>query len=161
MVGRKAVPDALKILRGNPGRRPLNKHAPNPKRGEPEMPSYLDKDAQREWKRVAPMLVRLGVLTEADGSLLAGYCEVIGQLAQVNRALKKCGNKLLCEKVTVDMDGGSHVEVKQNPLVVIKRNLLQQVRPYCTEFGMSPSSRARMTVPTVESVDPEEDFLNA
>jgi len=160
MAGRKPVPEALKLLRGNPGKRPLNKRAPNPRRVEPEMPSFLDKDARKEWRRVAPTLVRLGVLTEVDGTLFAGYCELVSGLAQCNRALKKCGNKMLTEKTTVDMDGGTNIEVKQNPLVVMKRQLIQQIRPYCTEFGMTPSSRAKIQVPGLQSVDPQEDFLN-
>ena len=160
MAGRKPVPDALKLLRGNPGKRPISKRTPNPRRIEPPMPSFLDKDARREWRRVAPVLVRLGVLTEADGMVFAGYCELVSGLAQVNRALKKCKNKMLTEKITVDMDGGSHVEVKQNPLMVMKRQLLQQIRPYCTEFGMTPSSRAKIQVSGLEVVDPQEDFLN-
>jgi len=86
--------------------------------------------------------------TRASGTLDGGRWILLFRVlrlyalnVRVSRALKKCGQKMLCEKTTVDMDGGTNIEVKQNPLVVQKRQILAQMRGYIAEFGLSPSSR--------------------
>ena len=75
MQGRKPIPTAVKELRGNPGHRPLGDREPQPKVGEPPMPSGLSRYAKQAWKRIVPILLDMGVLTVADGDALMLYCE--------------------------------------------------------------------------------------
>jgi len=75
MQGRKPIPTAVKELRGNPGHRPLGDREPQPKVGEPPMPSGLSRYAKQAWKRMVPILLDMGVLTVADGDALMLYCE--------------------------------------------------------------------------------------
>src|SRR4051812_32697332 len=59
MQGRKPTPAALKLIQGNPGKRPIRQE-PQPERGDlPEPPEFLAEDAKAEWRRVAPELYRL------------------------------------------------------------------------------------------------------
>ena len=44
--GRKPKPTALKVLEGNPGKRPLNDHEPIPPKGELKCPSWLLPEAK-------------------------------------------------------------------------------------------------------------------
>lgn len=188
MAGRKNIPTNLKILRGNPGKRALNKNEPTPG-GMPNCPSHLDKMAKKEWKRFAPILHRLGLLTEVDGPAFAAYCQQYSlwvtiqkelsrqgaQLSLVRKALleeAKAGNKkaeqslsalpetnLLVQDYKVDLTGLEHIDMKQNPLIIMARQTLQMIRAYCTEFGMTPSSRGRIQVGTGKEIDPMEEFL--
>ena len=73
--GRKPKPTALKVLEGNPGKRPLNDHEPIPPKGELKCPSWLLPEAKKEWKRLASSLEAMGVLTMADLTAFAGYCQ--------------------------------------------------------------------------------------
>lgn len=68
MPGRPPVPTALKILRGNPGRRPLNPTEPKPPIPEecPPCPPWLGRIARAFWEDQAPIHYRLGTLTSAD-----------------------------------------------------------------------------------------------
>jgi len=52
-AGRKRKPTVLKVLEGNPGKRPLNKNGPKPKPVAPKTPKHLNSVAKKEWKRVA------------------------------------------------------------------------------------------------------------
>lgn len=72
---RERIPTTLKLLRGNPGRRPLPKNEPQPAVGA-QPPPWLSEVARYEWLRKAPMLEALGVLTVADEDALATYCEL-------------------------------------------------------------------------------------
>ena len=58
------VPFPLKVLRGNPGKRPM-KREPQPEQHAdvPEPPAFITGYAADEWWRSAPELHRLGLLT--------------------------------------------------------------------------------------------------
>ena len=66
MAGRRPKPTAVKELAGNPGKRPLNRVEPRPPASSTRVPRGLGEEAAKFWRRYAPMLAGLGVLTEAD-----------------------------------------------------------------------------------------------
>lgn len=72
--GRKPIPTEIKILEGNPSKRPLNTHEPKPLKKAPPCPKWLEAEAKKEWRRLAKALEAMGVLTEADMAAFAGYC---------------------------------------------------------------------------------------
>uniref|UniRef100_A0A6M3KE66 Putative terminase n=1 Tax=viral metagenome TaxID=1070528 RepID=A0A6M3KE66_9ZZZZ len=134
MRGRKTKPTHLKIVTGNPGHRPLNENEPQPAKVMPECPSHLDTGAKKEWKRVAPMLFQIGVLSEIDGTMLATYCQLYSDWVKVSKEKKKKDFELV--------NGG-----RQNSLMLIQAALVKDIRSMCSEFGMTPSSRGRLQVP--------------
>ena len=73
--GRKPTPTAIKELEGNPGKRKLNENEPKPERKAPACPKWLDKDARKEWHRLAKKMEAIGVLTEVDMAAFAAYCQ--------------------------------------------------------------------------------------
>lgn len=136
MTGRPR-PTALKIIEGNPGKRPLNKAEPMPERGMPACPVWLDSGARREWRKVAPHLEKLGLLTLLDGAALACYCQAMSNLAAAQKVLRVKGN-------TVRTPSGY---IQQRPEVTIVQRNMALVRAFCGEFGFTPASRGRMTMP--------------
>ncbi len=50
MRGRKPKPTAMKMLEGNPGRRPINGAEPKPPTSTPTCPAHLSPTAKTEWK---------------------------------------------------------------------------------------------------------------
>ncbi len=162
------VPTSLRVIRGNPGKRPLPANEPRPEAVAPPIPSGLDPLARREWKRLAPTFVRLGVLTEADGMAFASLCTASAAVSRINAALRKCKYAVLTEKVSFleqkSEEGRSNevmaTELKINPLYAQQRLALQTLRFWCQEFGTTPSSRGKIQVPGGGGVDPQEDYLN-
>lgn len=149
MRGRKPKPTHLKILEGNPGKRPLNKNEPKPMPIAPKCPHWLSPEAKREWKRVAPELERLGLLTQIDRAALAAYCQAYARWREVEEVIRKQG-------LTLTTESGY---VMPRPEVKIAEKAMQTIRAFCSEFGLTPSSRSRMTLPEVE--DDAEDFFAA
>lgn len=147
VVGKKPHPTNLKILNGNPGKRPLPKNEPKPTPIAPRCPQFLHKDAKREWKRIVPELERLGLLTVVDMAALVGYCESWAQYKEAIEFIHDNGSVYELER----KEGG--VYLQQYPQVSIANKALLQIRAFCTEFGMTPSSRARMSVPGAEDPD--------
>ena len=148
MRGRKPIPTALKLLHGNPGRRPLNRAEPvaPPHDGTP--PAYLTGAAADEWRRLVPELHRLGILSTLDGDALALYCETWARWRQAEAEILKGGMVLR----------GRHGPIP-SPYVAIASRLAGQLRAPLVEFGMTPSARARVkATPAPTSADPFAAF---
>ena len=76
---RPAKPTALKIIQGNPGKRPLNKHEPKPTPGC-KKPAFVKGRCARVWNQYAPELERLGLLTSVDGPMFAAWCLLVTKM---------------------------------------------------------------------------------
>jgi phage terminase small subunit len=81
MRGRKPVPSALKLLRGNPGRRKAVREVEPPVGAE--APAWLPADARAHWDRIAPGLVGVGLLTILDADSLAIYCTLLAYFVRL------------------------------------------------------------------------------
>ena len=90
--GRKPKPTALKVLEGNPGKRPLNDHEPIPPKGELEVPVVASARGQKEWKRLASSLEAMGVLTMADLTAFAGYCQAYARWKEAEEFITQHGS---------------------------------------------------------------------
>src|SRR5688500_15568802 len=93
MKGRRPTPPALRVLRGNPRKRPINAGEPRPGPLPPGLapPAWLAPDAAGEWRRLAAVLEPLGVLTETDADALAAYCEAFTTWKQATQRLRQFG----------------------------------------------------------------------
>jgi P27 family predicted phage terminase small subunit len=141
--GPSPQPTALKVLRGNPGHQRLNRREPKPRPVAPKCPAWLDHDAKREWRRILPELDRVGLLTSVDMAALAGYCQAFSRWKEAERVLTEEGLVFSTEK-------GYLVP---RPEVAIAKTYLGFVKTFCAEFGLTPSSRGRMTLPEVDDDD--------
>lgn len=148
MRGPKPIPTALKLVRGNPGCRPLNKNEPQPTRGVGPCPEGLSDVARAEWGKVVPELERLGMLALVDSPSLEAYCDAIAVMREARREIKKHGI----------MTEGERGYVK-NPAVAIQKEAALLVRQFAAEFGLTPSARVRLKAPEAPKRDALEDFL--
>ncbi len=148
MKGSRPKPTALKILQGNPGGRPINTHEPKFELTVPDCPIELNADAKLEWSRLAPHLLRMGLITEADRSAFAGYCQAYGRWIEAERYLATEGELLVTDK-------GNTV---QNPRLWVANRALEQMYKFMVEFGLTPSSRTRLKVNPL-SEDEMDAFL--
>lgn len=147
--GRKPVPTVLKILRGNPGKRPLPTGEPKPAQTLPEPPAHLGPVALVEWHRLATELHRVGILTMADRTTLAAYCQLYEQWVYAEQYIKT-------QLVIVDKPTG---KIIQNPMIRIAHRTLELMRGYIVELGLSPASRVKLAKGEVSVDDPLEQFL--
>lgn len=146
MRGPKPTPTTLRVLRGNPGRRPLNRGEPKPLTGDMAPPSWLSGHALDEWNRLAPVLYRLGLLTEIDGQALASYCETWARWREAEDKIKEFGMVIK----------GRHGNPVISPFVAVATRSMHQLKAFLIEFGMTPSSRSRIS--TGDSDEPVDAF---
>ena len=140
--GRPAKPTAVKLLEGNPGQRRI-KPEPQPARGVPSCPAWLDPDAKREWRRVTPELDRLGVLTLIDRAALSAYCQAAARVMQAERVLTDKG--LTAETYREGLDGDMYLTgIVTRPEVGIALKYYGVMKTYLVEFGLTPASRTKL-----------------
>ncbi len=148
MTGPAPKPTFLRVLNGNPSRRPLNENEPKPKKEMPSCPGHLNKEAKKEWKRISKKLFNLGLLTEIDGQALALYCQAWANWKDACEHIEKTGMIIRASKNNYPI---------LNPYLSIANKAFDQMRMLLSEFGMTPASRSRVGVqPKVKKDDLEE-----
>ena len=153
MRGRKPTPRVIKLLTNNPGRRPINQHEPTPalvpKKRQP--PAWLDAAAKREWRRLAPILVRHGLLTELDVDALTAYCAAWVTWRGATDKMRTFG-------IVIQTKTGFPI---QSPYVPIANRAMAIMKGLMAEFGMTPSSRSWVSAtpdPASQPVNPLDRF---
>jgi P27 family predicted phage terminase small subunit len=141
MRGRKPKPTALKVVQGNPGRRPLNKLEPKPEPGIPVCPSWLSSKGKFAWKEISTLLGDMRVLTKADRKALELLCDAYSEYRDARAVIQKDGATY--EAIT---EAGSII-VRSRPEVAISSDAWRRVKTMLSEFGLTPSSRSRIQVP--------------
>lgn len=146
-------PTVVKLLRGNPGRRALNRREPVPE-GLAECPGWLLAEGKREWARMSPWLEKMGMLSAADRAAFAQYCQAWARWQQAEVELMKAEET---EGITFTTDKGYHA---QSPWVGMAQKWFDKCAKSSARFGFSPSDRAGLIAPNVkDDVDDMEALL--
>jgi P27 family predicted phage terminase small subunit len=162
MPGRKAKPIAAIEAEGNKGR---YTKAELERRRDAEIkpdsdnircPSWLKGEGKKEWERIAGELEELGLLTNIDIGSLAICCDAYGKYVVATRQIKN--KELLLEHV----NAAGKRNMVANPIINIAVKYADLYKKYMTEFGLSPSARARLLAPKdgADDEDDEDDILD-
>jgi P27 family predicted phage terminase small subunit len=112
------------------------------KPGVPACPRHLNAVARKEWRRVVPELQAAGVLKRIDAAVLAGYCVAWADWVKACEVIEAEGH-------TTTTSNGN---VVQSPWVGIRNTSAKIMHRFAVEFGLTPSSRAR-----VDADKPDDD----
>ena len=151
--GPPPTPTHLRMLRGNPGKRPANTREPQPRKDIPRCPAWLSGEAKKVWRRMVPELKRMGILTVVDGDALAAYCQTYARWKAAEQFIQQHG-----EVYPIRDDNGRVKYMQQFPQVSVSRNLLQLLKSYQQEFGLTPSARTRIEVGRPNELEDDEAF---
>ena len=174
--GRPRTPTALKALRGNPGRRPLPDREPVYVLALPEPPKHLDAVAVRRYQVVGEMLLKSGVMTEADMGILAMYAESWSNWIQSSVEVRKdLARQRAIEKQWGGMADVTEAEellakrldrlerraMQEGPAVRRQREEKLMLDRLGGQLGLSPAMRTRVhaTKPETER-DPMAELLS-
>lgn len=131
-------PTALKVARGNPGKRALNHEEPSFGPATTEAPLDLGGRALEEWNRHASTLINAGVLTVCDLTGFATYCRLVGEEQEWR------------ERVATTKGGKLKLAYHRHVL-----KIRDQQKAYMKEYGITPSSRSG--VRAVKPTDPADE----
>ena len=137
----------------------------------PECPDWLCKTAQAEWMRIVPHLLSCGLLSHLDMAALALYCQSYGRYVELEQGMtariKSYEDKgvdyveaVRTAFIDVTPNGYSQISALASTL----RNLKEEVLRHLAQFGMSPSSRTRVTItnqPELPGIEPSPQPSNS
>ena len=130
--GRKKKPTLLKLVTGNPGRRPINPREPEPAPGEFIAPDWLDEEGRKKW---ADVLNNCRWITPVDADTLALYCDSYSHYLKAQR--------LSIKTPVVKTPEG---KLSKNPAWTARNEAFQQMRSAGSELSLSPSARSGIRV---------------
>ena len=147
--GPKPTPAALKAVTGSRLRLAADLgEGINPPVAVPPMPRHLAGPARAEWKRIAPHLLELGLVTKLDRAPLTVYCQSWGDYVVLSQQLaaerKAC---VAAGKPETDAYWRVLPSGIARPTVVVKlvQDAEARVDRALAHFGLSPAQRSRVT----------------
>ncbi len=151
-MANRPKPSHLKLVRGNPGKRAVNKREPKPRREIPSPPAHLSDRGKVAWGKVSVILDRMGVLTEADAFALEMLCETYADILDARENLQ--GGRYQ----TVITKSGDSME-RARPALSDLQDADRRFRAWLVEFGLTPSARSRVKTEGEKEEDPLAEFL--
>jgi P27 family predicted phage terminase small subunit len=136
-TGPPRKPTVLKIVAGTYRKDRAVSNEPKPKLEAPFCPSHLDGEAKKEWRRIVPELLSLGLLSKIDRASLAAYCQAYGRWVEAEKKLTRPEDWTTISPKGYEM---------QSPYLAIANRALEHMRVFLLEFGMTPASRSRIHV---------------
>ena len=153
--GRRAKPRAIKELAGTFR---ADQHNPNEPTlpvfdKVPACPKHLQGEARKAWRRTARVVVQMGILTEADLPAMEAYC--------VTYAIWKEAHEKLVEFGIMHRNASGR-GFAPSPYLRVLEDTSKQMRGWMLEFGITPSSRSRVSKAKAEEEDESFDdyFFN-
>ncbi len=173
--GPKPLPANVHALRGNPSRLPLDRlrDAVEPDVEIPDCPKHLLPEARKFWRRLTPELEKLGLISKIDQAALALACQEwawwVWHEEQLQRDIKLAEAKReaweqieATRKAEAEATGAMFVpgvwtggngferatpngSTTYSPHWVARNRHVLLLDKFLASFGMSPSSRGRVT----------------
>lgn len=134
--GPQPTPTSVLAARGSWRAKARQESEPPRIEGVPERPSWLTGEAKRLWENLVEWLDRMGVLSSADVTAMARYCQYWHEWTEATKVIRKKGY----DQEVVDKNG--NVLVMDRPEVARHLKLGEQLDRLEKQFGLTPASRA-------------------
>lgn len=141
MKGRKPKDLSIRLLSGNPGKRPLRNEGSSRTSDEPfvlselDKPDWLNKDESEEWDRLVSRL--RPIFSSADAGMVTVAVNAYSQMRAASKVLKKGLTYTTKNKHGQKM-------IRQRPEVGILQQARMAYHRALAELGASPVARTRV-----------------
>jgi P27 family predicted phage terminase small subunit len=153
----KRLPTELKKQRGTLRKDRLNENEPKLPSVIPPIPTWLSEDGQKAFSELSNLLHDMSVLTQADELALTLLCDAYSEYKNA----KEVVNQLGATVEIMSREGNSKPTIR--PEVQIANQAFVRVFQLLKEFGLTPSSRAKVNAIENASSTPDvkiENFFN-
>lgn len=149
MSGRKPIPRAIKVARGNPGKRPLSDSEPTPSSAEPNPPLWLPENAVEHFNTLAARLAELRILSRSHTEAMAIAALRMAEIAELSADVAENGRTYQ----TTTQTGG--VMNRTRPEVAQLSEAQRHLQSLLSEFGLTPSASTKVkTAPKTARTNP-------
>jgi P27 family predicted phage terminase small subunit len=149
--GPKPEPAAIKEQKAS-SRRPIGKDPvvvdgadeAAPKASRVEAPEWLKKDGLAVWNRLAPRLIGMNLLGQADAETFARYCRNFARWFKMQKVLDEEGEVYETETYGNGETDRRSVLKRAHPAYLIADRLERQLNAAEANFGLNPAERQRI-----------------
>lgn len=114
----------------------------------PDPPEWIGKAGAEEWKSKCDLLDRMNMLHKTDLGLLAALCREWGNYVEAEKERSVVDRYYEVENPKT----GAISYIGIHPAHTIAQQHLKAYITLCNEFGFSPASRSRISMPTDEKI---------
>ncbi|MGI8746316.1 MAG: P27 family phage terminase small subunit [Bryobacteraceae bacterium] len=165
--GTLPTPTKIRILNGNPSRRPLPVNEPQFAPGIPDRPKGMSADARKRWDALVAEIANAGVLRRVDGGALGMLCEDLAMLDTLRQGLAAQAREITkkAKEKKQQISGNALTALSRTTegrrTFSTIRELTGQIIIQRREFGLTPSSSTRVQAsgPGAQFIDPLEQAL--
>jgi P27 family predicted phage terminase small subunit len=151
--GPPPTPTALKLVKGNPGKRELNKREPRATGSLGAPPDHLGAVGKAAWRNLVNVIAGMNLESGSDRRALELLVSTYEEWREARALVVEHG--LTYERLTAQ---GEKIIVAR-PEVAIAADAMRRLHRQLLEFGLTPSARSRVEAGEKETVDPMEEFL--
>jgi P27 family predicted phage terminase small subunit len=163
--GRNKKPTVMKVLEGTYRKDRANLNEPKIKEVKiPPAPHVkLNQWGMEEWKRLTVQLIGIGVLAETDITQLSALCYEWGEFVECGeniKEIKDVDDKFPMPELTPEQ----RLELMRIKYMAgknqekLRKEHLEAYNKLAQQFGLSPSSRAKVNAPAKEEKDEFDDI---
>ena len=150
----KQVPTEIKKQRGTLRKDRMNPNEPVLPSIIPPIPSWLSEDGQKAFSELSTLLHDMSVLTQADELALTLLCDAYSEY----KSAKEIVNSLGATVEIMSREGNSKPTIR--PEVQIANQAFVRVFQLLKEFGLTPSSRAKVNAMEQVGTTPDVKIEN-
>jgi P27 family predicted phage terminase small subunit len=153
-MGRPQTPTNILKLKGSDKKDPArmkDRNPPEPKKGIPKPPQWLNPNAKKAFRELAKITDGMNVLTMADSATLALICDAYADYLDAKKLVDTDG---LVYTVT-NREG--QTMMKANPAATIKADAWRRVMAGLGKFGLSPVEREKINITKPKSKNKFDD----
>lgn len=136
-MGRKAKPQAIKLIEGNRGKRTMNRKAPQFAGTIGAPPSILSKRARELWFEIAAEWESVGIAQRAFRGLLMLTAQTWADYEEHIEKLREDAN----------YPPGEDGLPRRHPAIKDRQSCINLLRVLFTEAGLTPSSASKIIAP--------------
>jgi len=152
----KPKPTQMKVVSGTLQKCRTNKKEPKPKPAyNPTPPEWLDRKGKIAFRQLAKELNAMQILTTADRMALTLLCDAYSEYREARDIVKDKDNGPTYE--TINQMGDKMIRAR--PEVAMAADAWKRVRSMMSEFGLTPSSRSKVSAVGAKEEDPLASFL--
>lgn len=144
--GPKPMPANVHLLHGNASKKPLSAllDGVHPEVEIPKCPPHLQVEAKKEWRRISVELEKLGLVSKIDRAALAAYCAAWSEMVFCEKKIDAMNIADPNGEAGMVWDTPSGYK-QMSVWLQIRNRAYDRMMKFGAEFGMSPSSRTRVT----------------
>lgn len=143
-VGRKRVPDHLKVVAGTAQPCRMNPDPPMPSADVPVAPEWLSERAAAIFAEMVGVIRPMGIASASDTAALA-------LLALRLEEVEICSAIIDAESRTYTADTG---QIKGHPAVAQRSEAMRHAQSLLSEFGLSPAARSKVSATKAPEANP-------